>query len=539
MRLAAPPRSALASQDAFAGWVGGEAGVERGVQRLQVGDGDERLGHGRVELRAGAGHDLVDRLLERQRAPVGPVGGHGVEGVAHREDARAEGDLLADQARWVAAPVPALVVRADDLDGGAERLDSGDHLHPHLGVHAHDQPLVVVEQEPVAQAVVGGQVGVDDLCERGGVVMGAVEMGAGGGVLGLDHEGQRLHHVQVRLLELAQRLLQLARPRPLRLVQQVELAREHQKLSLRRFELVQVSSRWIHAGTFPRESRWTTSSRASGEYGLARYASAPAAWAATRSLSRSCSDRMTTLIEASSTSARSARHTSTPSCPDVVRPRIATSGRSDLATSRAAGPSRASSRPYSFRSSRMHSMRRAVASSSATSTRLSAVRARILLTVRVAPPRGGPVAAAAGVLDRTPRALARLVTIGAHFRDLEHFGTVAWRKTAGPGRGTGPAPARSGRLPPATSFTPAVGPRSRFRPGSGEQARRAARRPPAERLFGWPTPAPPHGSGARPPWSARRRRARAAARSSRLKPAAPACYDVCRSARACGFWGWR
>src|SRR6266542_393867 len=257
MRLAAPPRSALASQDAFAGWVGGEAGVERGVQRLQVGDGDERLGHGRVELRAGAGHDLVDRLLGRQRAPVGPVGGHGVEGVAHREDARAEGDLLADQARWVAAPVPALVVRAGDLDGGAERLDSGDHLHP-----------------------------------------------------------------------------QLARPRPLRLVQQVELAREHQKLSLRRFELVQVSSRWIHAGTFPRESRWTTSSRASGEYGLARYASAPAAWAATRSLSRSCSDRMTTLIEASSTSARSARHTSTPSCPDVVRPRIATSGRSDLATSR-------------------------------------------------------------------------------------------------------------------------------------------------------------------------------------------------------------
>src|SRR6266498_1914511 len=496
MRLAAPPRSALASQDAFAGWVGGEAGVERGVQRLQVGDGDERLGHGRVELRAGAGHDLVDRLLERQRAPVGPVGGHGVEGVAHREDARAEGDLLADLAD-------------------------------------------VVEQEPVAQAVVGGQVGVDDLCERGGVVMGAVEMGAGGGVLGLDHEGQRLHHVQVRLLELAQRLLQLARPRPLRLVQQVELAREHQKLSLRRFELVQVSSRWIHAGTFPRESRWTTSSRASGEYGLARYASAPAAWAATRSLSRSCSDRMTTLIEASSTSARSARHTSTPSCPDVVRPRIATSGRSDLATSRAAGPSRASSRPYSFSSSRMHSMRRAVASSSATSTRLSAVRARILLTVRVAPPRGGPVAAAAGVLDRTPRALARLVTIGAHFRDLEHFGTVAWRKTSGPGRGTGPAPARSGRLPPATSFTPAVGPRSRFRPGSGEQARRAARRPPAERLFGWPTPAPPHGSGARPPWSARRRRARAAARSSRLKPAAPACYDVCRSARACGFWGWR
>src|SRR6266704_4645634 len=416
MRLAAPPRSALASQDAFAGDVGGEAGVERGVQRLQVGDGDERLGHGRVELRAGAGHDLVDRLLERQRAPVGPVGGHGVEGVAHREDARAEGDLLAERARLV-----------QDRLGHADLAD-------------------VVEQEPVAQAVVGGQVGVDDLRERGGVVVGAVEMGAGGGVLGLDHEGQRLHHVQVRLLELAQRLLQLARSRPLRLVQQVELAREHQKLSLRRFELVQVSSRWIHAGTFPRESRWTTSSRASGEYGLARYASAPAAWAATRSLSRSCSDRMTTLIEASSTSARSARHTSTPSCPDVVRPRIATSGRSDLATSRAAGPSRASSRPYSFRWSRMHSMRRAVASSSATSTRLSAVRARILLTVRVAPLRGGPVAAAAGVLDRTPRALARLVTIGAHFRDLEHFGTVAGRQTSRPGRGTGPAPARSGRL---------------------------------------------------------------------------------------------
>src|SRR6266516_3598984 len=412
--------SALASQDPFAGGVGGDAGVQRGMQRLQVGDGDEGVGHGGVELGAGARHDLLDRALERQRSPVGAVGGHGVERVAHREDPRAEGDLLAHQPRRVAAAVPALGVRADDqpfvLVEGPGLVQ--DRLR-------HADLADVVQQEPVAQAGVGGQLRVDDLGERGGVVVCAVQVRPRGGVLGLDHEGQRLHHVQVRLLEPAQGLLQFAGSRPLRLVEQVELAREHQELLLRRFELVQVSSRWIHAGTYPRESRWTTSSRASGEYGLARYASAPAAWAAARSASRSCSDRMTTLIEAGPESARSARRTPTPSSPDAVRSRTATSGRSDRATSRATGPSRASSRPSSFRSSRMHSRRRAVASSSATSTRLSAVRAGTLLTVRDAPLRGGPVAAAAGVLDRTQRVLARLVTIGAHFRDLERFGTVA------------------------------------------------------------------------------------------------------------------
>jgi hypothetical protein len=48
-----------------------------------------------------------------------------------------------------------------------------------------------------------------------------------------------------------------------------------------------------------------------------------------------------------------------------------------------------------------------------------------MLTIRDAPLRSGPVAAAAGVLDRTQRTLARLVTIGAHFRDLEAFEILA------------------------------------------------------------------------------------------------------------------
>src|SRR6266511_4190572 len=127
------------------------AAVQRRVDLLEISDRYERLSHRRVELGAGAGHDLLEGPLVGHRAPVGPVGGHGVEGVADREDARAQRDLLAAQAGGIAASVPALVVGADDLHRRSERLDAGHHLHPDLRVHPHDQPLLLVERAGLVQ----------------------------------------------------------------------------------------------------------------------------------------------------------------------------------------------------------------------------------------------------------------------------------------------------------------------------------------------------------------------------------------------------
>src|SRR5687767_8269063 len=50
-----------------------------------------------VELRSAGPSDLLERLLERQRPPVGAIRSHGVEGVHEGEDAGAERDVLAAQ----------------------------------------------------------------------------------------------------------------------------------------------------------------------------------------------------------------------------------------------------------------------------------------------------------------------------------------------------------------------------------------------------------------------------------------------------------
>jgi hypothetical protein len=176
---------------------------------VQVGQaGRDRLEgrhHRRVELRAGPVGDLLAGPLERERPAVGAVGGHRVEGVGHREDARPQRDRLADEAARVALAVPALVMAADHLDRVAERLDPGHHLHAEQRVGAHHLPLAVVqrsrlvehrlgdadladvvEQEPVAQPLVGGELRVDGLGQGDRVVVGALEVGAGARVLGLD-----------------------------------------------------------------------------------------------------------------------------------------------------------------------------------------------------------------------------------------------------------------------------------------------------------------------------------------------------------------
>ena len=67
----------------------------------------------------------------------------GVEHVRHGGDPGEQRDLLARSARWVAGPVPALVVRADDgLGARAEIVSSRRNSSPSSGVLHHQLPLV-------------------------------------------------------------------------------------------------------------------------------------------------------------------------------------------------------------------------------------------------------------------------------------------------------------------------------------------------------------------------------------------------------------
>ena len=74
------------------------------------------------------------------RLAVRPVVRDRVERVRDGEDPRAERDLLADEPVRIAAAVPALVVRADDLDAGpVQEGDAADHLRAEQGVRLHQR----------------------------------------------------------------------------------------------------------------------------------------------------------------------------------------------------------------------------------------------------------------------------------------------------------------------------------------------------------------------------------------------------------------
>jgi hypothetical protein len=51
---------------------------------------DEGTHDVRIELRSGSLAETRGRFLHRETAPVRPVGGHGVKGVADEDDARLE-----------------------------------------------------------------------------------------------------------------------------------------------------------------------------------------------------------------------------------------------------------------------------------------------------------------------------------------------------------------------------------------------------------------------------------------------------------------
>ena len=105
---------------------------------------DERFDDLRVE-RAGRRRRAIhaERLLHRERGPVGTVARERVEDVCDGDDATLERDLVALQPPRIAAAVPALVMRPRDRRRELEQVAAraAEQVATDLGVLLHQRPL--------------------------------------------------------------------------------------------------------------------------------------------------------------------------------------------------------------------------------------------------------------------------------------------------------------------------------------------------------------------------------------------------------------
>ena len=172
--------------------------------------------------------ELADREGLPGREAIGPVGGHRLEGVGDKDDARLERDLLAGEAVGIAAAVEALVVVAHPARlelhvGGLDDVVAQQRVALHVLVlvvgelgglvedRVGDADLAHVVQQPgQAQAReppgLEAQLGADEPAQlRDGLAVAARV-----GVLGVDRARQRAgQRARVVLV-----LLRVARRRP-------------------------------------------------------------------------------------------------------------------------------------------------------------------------------------------------------------------------------------------------------------------------------------------------------------------------------------
>ena len=144
-----------------------------------------------------------------------------VDRVRDGEDPRAERDLLPCEPVRIALTVPALVMRANDLDAGiVQEGDAADHLRPEEGVRLHHPPLGlvqldrleqdlvghadladVVEKEAVLERGVGRELGIDCARQLERVALHALRMLPRPRVLRPERARERRHRLLVRALE--------------------------------------------------------------------------------------------------------------------------------------------------------------------------------------------------------------------------------------------------------------------------------------------------------------------------------------------------
>src|SRR6266508_407953 len=130
-------REAVTKSSSREAFLGDELRAELALQ------GGEPLHDLGIELRARATEELAQCLLAAESRRVGSLRGHGVKGVTDGDDARPQGDREPLEPVRVAGTVPALVCRAKDLRGKAERGRSGEDPLADQRVPFHEPPLVV------------------------------------------------------------------------------------------------------------------------------------------------------------------------------------------------------------------------------------------------------------------------------------------------------------------------------------------------------------------------------------------------------------
>jgi hypothetical protein len=175
----------------------------------------------RVELPAELACDLLAGRSPRERAPIGPVARHCVERVRDREDPRADGDIPSAQPVRIPVPVPAFVMRADDLEpGAAEEGDAAEHLLAENRVRLHLRPLLgseraglledavrdpdlphVVEEEAVLRARIVGEVTAQGARQLERVALDPLRVRTRATVLGFERRGERGDGLPVALRE--------------------------------------------------------------------------------------------------------------------------------------------------------------------------------------------------------------------------------------------------------------------------------------------------------------------------------------------------
>src|SRR5918999_2097963 len=228
----------------------------------------------------------------------------------------------------------------------------------------------VVQTEPVDQVPLG-EVGVDGPDLGQPESRGPVEVTSRSRVLDLHQVGQGLHGGDARSVELLQRPVQVEGPAALLPVEVPEVLGEAHELGPRRCQLAPESN-VAAGGLLPHRKLpppgLTASRSSSGENGLRRYASAPAALP---SRSSPGSDRpLTMTTRGGSGPSLSRRQSSWPERPGISTSTRTTSGVVRAAASSAALPSSASEISQPSNRSRVASSSRIAGSSSTINTRI-------------------------------------------------------------------------------------------------------------------------------------------------------------------------